>query len=217
MKKYRVLIVDDHPAIREGLKHIIDSEPDFKVVCEASSFQEAVRMISEIEIDLGLLDVSLPDGNGIELCRKIKEVLAVPVLILSMFSKIEYCTASIAAGASGYMTKESDPKLIVSGLRCIIHGGYVLDSIMIDEVQSTLLAAQDQAPSTYTKELYDSLTSREQEVLRLLAKGRNVKEIAYSLNLAQGTVENYQTTIYRKLEITSPLQLLRLAQELGLI
>jgi DNA-binding NarL/FixJ family response regulator len=216
MKQQRILLIDDHPTVREGLKHAISDESDFTIVGEAASIHTALEVLGTTDADAIILDLSLPDGDGIDLLKKIKEGKDIPVLVLSMHSNIEYVIDSINAGASGYITKASETGLILNGLRSILEGGYVFDksivSLLLEKVSSSTENFSDNSDA-----LYATLTMREQEIFRLLAEGNNVKEIAYNLDLSLGTVENYQTSIYKKLKIDSPTSLVRYAQNLGLI
>jgi DNA-binding NarL/FixJ family response regulator len=217
VKKKSILIVDDHPLVREGLKVILGRSTTFEVVGEAGAAAEGFRMAEKFKPDLVLLDISLPDGNGIELTRRIKSALPdTGILIVSMHSKIDYITEAFKAGASGYMVKESAPEGLLPALESVMKGEYYLDSPLSHPVIEKLVKSPEKN-AEITEGAYRRLTPREQEIMRMLAKDLSVKEIAERLFISVKTVENHRTNIKEKLGLKSSIELARYAARLGLI
>jgi DNA-binding NarL/FixJ family response regulator len=216
-KKKTILIIDDHPLFREGLKAIIGRDAHFDVVGEAGNGREGLRMAKELEPDLVLVDISLPDQSGIQLTREIRTLLAdTRVLIVSMHSKIDYIAEAFQAGATGYVVKESASERLIKGLEYVSRGDYFLDSSVSQQVVKRLMdsPAKDEK---ITDSAYGNLTHREQEVMRLLAEGLSRKEIGEKLFISPKTVENHRTNIMNKLDLHSTIELIRYAARLGLI
>jgi DNA-binding NarL/FixJ family response regulator len=217
IKKKSVLVVDDHPLVREGLKVIIGRSSKFEVVGEAGAAAEGFRMAEELKPDLVLLDISLPDESGIELTRRIKRTSpGARILIVSMHSKIDYITEAFKAGATGYMVKESAAERLLTALESIAAGERYLDSPVSHTVIEKLIKSPE-TDTEITNGAYASLTSREQEIMGLLAKDLSAKEIAEKLFISPKTVENHRSNIMKKLGLHSPIELARYAARLGLI
>lgn len=216
-KKKSILIIDDHPLFREGLKAIIGRDAHFDVVGEAGNGREGLRMAKNLEPDLVLVDISLPDQNGIQLTREIRTLLPdTRILIVSMHSKIDYIAEAFQAGATGYVVKESASERLIKGLEYVSRGDYFLDSSVSQQVVKRLMDSP--AKDTKIKDAaYGTLTPREQEVMRLLAEGHSRKEIGDKLFISPKTVENHRTNILNKLELHSTIELIRYAAKLGLI
>jgi DNA-binding NarL/FixJ family response regulator len=217
VKKKSILIVDDHPLVREGLKVILGRTTKFEVVGEAGTAAEGFRMAQELTPDLVSVDISLPDESGIELTRRIKSALPTAgILIVSMHSKIDYITEAFKAGATGYILKESAPEGLLSALETIAKGEYYLDSPLSHPVIEKLIKSPEKDGGN-TDGAYRSLTTREQEIMRMLAKDLSVKEIAKRLFISAKTVENHRTNIKYKLGLKSSIELARYAVRLGFI
>jgi DNA-binding NarL/FixJ family response regulator len=215
--KKTTLIVDDHPLFREGVKTLIEHNPHFTVVGEAGNGKEALAMAKALEPDLVLLDLSLPDQSGVEVTQQIRAFLPnTRVIIVSMHSKVELISKAFQAGATGYVVKESATEKLVEGLEAVSKGEYFLDSALSQKVVSKLVESSGKASKSVDAR-YESLTPREQQVLRLLVEGLSAKEIAEKLFISPKTVENHRTNIMNKLDIHSTMQLVRYAAKLGLI
>lgn len=216
-KKTRILIIDDHPLFREGIKTIINRDGRFEVLDEAGSGREGVEKACQLKPDVVLVDISLPDETGMEVTRKIRKQLpGTHIMILSMHSKIDYIVESFQAGATGYVVKESAAERLAQGVAAVASGEYFLDSSISQEVVAKLM----QSPMREAKVSdtgYGKLTAREQEIMRMLAEGTSKSAIADQLCISVKTVENHRTNIMRKLNIHNAMELVRYAAKLGLI
>jgi DNA-binding NarL/FixJ family response regulator len=215
--KKTVLIVDDHPLFREGLKSLIARNPMFEVVGEAGNCSDALLMARELKPDLAIVDISLPDKSGIEVTRELGAILPrVRIVIVSMHAKIDTITEAFRAGAAGYVVKDSATDKIVQGIEAVCKGEYFLDSALSHNVVKRLVAFPEKE-AKITDGRYNTLTSREQEVMRLLAEGLSPKEIGAKLFISSKTVENHRFSIMGKLNLHSTIELVRYAAKLGLI
>ncbi len=215
--KTRVLIIDDHPLLREGLKSIIGLDSRLKVVGEAGNAQEGIEAARKSEPDLITMDLSLPDRNGIELTSELRVFLpTTPIIIISMHSKIDHIIQAIQAGANGYLLKESASDSLLIAIETVLKGNYFLDSALSNEVAKRLLDSTD-VNIKIKDSAYGKLTPREQEVMRLLAEGVPRKSISKKLFISQKTVENHTTKILNKLSLHNTFELVRYAAKLGLI
>ena len=215
--KKSILIIDDHPLFREGLKAIIERDRKFEVVGEAGNGREGLRMVKKLKPDLVLVDISLPDQSGIQLTSEIRSLLPdTRVMIISMHSKIDYIAEAFQAGATGYVVKESASERLMNGLEYVSKGEYFLDSSVSHEVVKKLMGTPGKE-ARISDAAYGTLTPREQEVMRLLAEGLSAKEVGGKLFISPKTVENHRSNIMRKLDLHSTVELIRYAAKLGLI
>ncbi len=215
--KKTILIVDDHPLFREGLKSLIARSSKFEVVGEGGTGREALRLAKKLKPDLVVMDISLPDRSGLDVTRDLRNLLSeTRIIIVSMHSKIDHITEAFRAGATGYVVKESAADRLLQGLDIVSKGEYFLDSSLSPEVVYKLM----ESPENKTKindARYDSLTPREQQVMRLLAEGLSAKGIAERLFISPKTVENHRANIMNKLDLHSAMELVRYSARLGLI
>jgi DNA-binding NarL/FixJ family response regulator len=212
-----ILIVDDHPVFREGLKSILSRAPRCRVVAEAGDGRQALELAREIKPDLVLLDLSLPDVSGVQLIEDIRRLLPdILILVVSMHGKIDYLTAAFKAGARGYVVKESAAAKLLQAIDLVTAGEYFLDNSVSREVVQRLAAETGQA-APVSDHNYAALTPREQEILRLLAEGQSPRAIASRLCVSQKTVENHRANLMAKLNLHTTLDLVRYAARLGLV
>ena len=194
----RILVVDDHEVVRQGLVALLDRRDEFQVVAEAGSVAEAIAAAHRYEPDLVVMDVRLPDGSGIEACREIRaEFPSTRVVILTSYPDEEAVLSAIIAGASGYLLKQIRSRDLVSALESVGRGESLLDPAVTEKVLDRVRRI---ATGTYTDEMAQ-LTQQEQKILLLVAEGKTNKEIAQEVFLSDKTVKNYVSSILSKLNL----------------
>jgi DNA-binding NarL/FixJ family response regulator len=195
----RCLLVDDHEVVRVGLRAVLSAAPDVRVVAEAGTAAEAVRMAAELHPDVAVMDVRLPDGSGIEACRDIRgDWPETRVLILSAYSDEEALFSAILAGAAGYLLKQARGSEVLQAVRAVHAGGSLLDPAVTARVLQRLRAVAAPRPADPTAEL----TALDRRILDMLADGRTNREIASALFVSETTAKHYVSGILRKLEVT---------------
>ena len=215
--KKTILIVDDHPLVREGLKSILKPATGYEVVGQAANARDAIPMVQNHRPDLVLLDLSLPDKSGLELSCEIRNISpSTRIMIVSMHSKVDYIVKAFQSGATGYMTKDSATENLLVGIERVLNGEYFMDGSVSHRVVEKLIHTPDKELKI-TDTAYETLTPREQEVMVLLAEGNSAKEAAAKLFISPKTVENHRTNIMNKLDLHSTLELVRYAARLGLV
>ncbi len=213
----RVLLVDDHPLLREGLRAIIAGQAGYAVVGEAGTAAEALRLAAELTPDIILLDIALPDASGIEVIGGLARFSPRPaVLVVTMHARLDLVAECFRAGARGYVVKDSASSNLLQGLEAVTRGEQYLDNaiapqvlLRLDEYAARRSRAKDPA--------YETLTRREQQVLRLLAEGRDVARIASDLFISRKTVENHRANIFGKLGLGNLAELVHYAARMGLV
>ena len=203
-----MFLVDDHPVLRKGLVRLIDSKPGFSVCGEASTAVEAMTAIRNLTPQLVVVDIGLPGASGIELTKTIRsEFPGIPVLILSMHEEGLYATRALRAGATGYIVKQDAIDNITTALQDTLEGKRYLSPGIAQQLQSD---GEDAQPRS-SHDLVNLLTDRELEIFELIGKGRDVREIAKSLNVSPKTVETHRTNIKEKLKLKNSRQVARVA------
>lgn len=213
--KIKVLLVDDHPVFRSGLRNILIAENDYLIIGEASTGREAVLLMKDLEPDIIIMDVSMPDMDGIEATREIlKFNNKTKVLILTMYSDEAYLKEGLAAGASGYVLKRAVDTELVAAIKTVISGeNYIYPTLI-----PSLYKNKWQQVDDYSKEHeVDILSQREKEVLKFIALGYTQKEIAESLSVSIKTVETYKTRIMEKIGAEKRSMLVRFALKHGIL
>jgi DNA-binding NarL/FixJ family response regulator len=212
-----ILIVDDHPFFREGLKSLLARHPGFEVVGEADTGEMAFRKAKELNPDLVLMDISLPDGSGLDVTHAIRTSLPeTQVVILSMHSKVDFISKAFRAGAKGYVVKESATERVVECLEAVSRGQHFMDPSLHHKVVDDVMKSRERE-AKMTDVGYNALTPREQEVMRLLAQGLSTKEISDKLFISRKTVDNHRSNVMRKLDLHTTVELVRYAAKFGLI
>ena len=208
----RVLAVDDQVLFRSGLGRLLNQDPRVEVIGGASDGEEALRLIPTLRPDVVLMDIKMPNLDGVEATRRIaREYPDVKVLILTTFDADRYVIQALQAGASGYVLKDSHPDSIVASVLSVMSGGRVMAGPVANRVLDML------AGTASPKEFYDGLTAREVEILRLLAAGVVNKQIAERLKISEKTVRNHVSNMYEKLEIRDRAQAVLYAVRKGLV
>lgn len=206
--KRRVFLVDDHPIVRQGLVQLVDNEPDLTVCGQGEDAYRSLAAIRAAKPDLVLLDVSIKDGDGLELLKEIKAFdPAMSVLMLSMHDEALYTERALRAGASGYIMKQEAPQVLLAAIRKVLSGQVYVS----DKMSATMLRRMVGGKRGVSELPMDRLTDRELEVFRMIGSGLTVKEIAQKLILSVKTVEAHREHIKEKLNLKSSAELLRFA------
>lgn len=210
MSKIRVLLTDDHTLFRQGIRTLLSAETDMEVVGEASNGADAVERCPEVRPDVVLMDVGMPGMSSFEATRQIKKLRPeAKILFLTMYDDEDYLVEGMEVGASGYVLKDSPAPQLVSAIRDVHRGGSYLSPRMLSQLVDDFRTRM-RSNGTHTPR-FANLTVREREVLKLLAEGNSVKEIAGDLNLSVKTVEAHKFNLMRKLDIHNKAQLVQYA------
>jgi DNA-binding NarL/FixJ family response regulator len=216
MESIRVLIADDHPFFRDGLKVLLDATPDTVLVGEATTGDEAVALASEIEPDVILMDLKMPGMNGIEATRRVTAALPhVGILVVTMFEDDDSVFAAMRAGARGYLLKGAGRDEMLAAIRAVARGEAIFGPAIAQRLMQYFAAVPRGGPHVPAGAFPD-LTERERQILALIAAGRSNPEIAEALFLTGKTVRNYVSNIFAKLQVTDRAQAIILAREAGL-
>jgi len=206
--KTRILLVDDHGVVREGLRSLIEKQPDMEVVGEAENGRKAVELVRELQPDVVITDITMPNLNGVGATQQIvREFPQVKVLALSIHSNRAFVADMLKAGASGYVLKECTFDDLVEAVHAVASGGTYLSSKVAGVVVSDYVKRLSQTPASPL----DAITEREREVLQLVGEGRNTKQIARVLHISSKTVEANRRKIMEKLDAHSVADLVKIA------
>jgi len=219
MKKYEVVLVDDHPLIRDGLRDAINAQHDMLVVGEAENGTQAMQVVQQLKPCAVVLDIALPDFNGLEIAAQIHQFSEsikqeIHVIMLSVFLKESLVFQALQNGAHGYIVKSASSPEIVHAIRHVCNGRYYLSP----EVSSNIIPEYLKAHHSGKPENpYNTLTRREQQIFRLIAEGHSNKEIADFLSISYKTVERHRANIMEKLDLHSYRELIKFAIEIGIV
>lgn len=218
MNRVRILLVDDQPLFRAGLKVVLAAQPDFEVVGEAGNGFEAVQCAAALHPDVVLMDLRMPELNGVQATRRIRHNHpAAQVLVLTTFDDDEDVFEALRAGALGYLLKDAPPEQLHEAVRAARRGESFLQPAIAAKVVAEFNRLSDLRPPASRPKLTEPLSPREREVLRALATGKSNKEIGALLNLAEGTVKNHLSNIFGKLGVLDRTQAALTAREMGLL
>ena len=216
MKLIKVLLADDHALFREGLRNILDDQEDIQVVAEAEDGLEAVKLLSQLEVDIVLMDINMPVIDGVEATRRVLAAHEdVGIIILTMYPQDEYAFEALKAGAKAYLLKDTRSKKVLEAIRAV-HAG---QAVISPEMTSRLLNEYRQL-STQTEQQepqYQTLTVQERKILTLVASGASNKEIAGELSLSERTIKNYVSIIFQKLQVNNRTEAAIRAMRDGLV
>jgi two-component system response regulator NreC len=215
MKLIRILLADDHTVMRRGLRLLLESQPEFNVVAEAADGRQAVEQAETTQPDVAVVDIAMPNLSGIEAAQRISAALPhVAIVILSMHSDEGYVLRALKAGARGYLLKDAAEGDLIEAIKAVHEGRTFFSS----EITKTLVADHVQEIRTRgAEDSYDLLTSREREILQLLAERKSNKEIAFALNLSPYTIETHRRNLQEKLNLHSLAELILYAVRKGII
>ncbi len=206
-----VLVADDHALIREGLKKILNAEPDLKVVGEANNVVELLEQMKRLAVNIVLLDISMPGESGLDALKELRQKYPhVPVLILSIHPEQRFAVRALKAGASGYIMKQSAVEELVQAIRKVVSGGKYVSASLAEQLAIELDHEIGKPP-------HETLSDREFQVMRLIAAGKKSSEIAAELSVTLSTVNTYRSRILEKMKMQSNVDLTRYAIENGLI
>jgi len=206
-----VLIADDHALIREGLKKILNGEPDMTVVGEASNVAELFKSLEQLAVNIILLDITMPGESGLDALKELKQKYPhLPVLILSFHPEHRFAVRALKAGAAGYLTKESAADEVVQAIRKVVGGGKYVSAALAEELATELDPGSGKLP-------HETLSDREFQVMRLIADGKKSSEIAGELAVSVNTINTYRMRIFEKMKMQSNVELSRYAVDHGLI
>jgi len=207
--KYRVLIVDDHPLVRSGLSAIIQSEPDLQVCCEAESVSEALQVIDRLTPDVAIIDLSLKEGDGLDLIKRLKQRNpGLKMLVCSVYDETLFARRAITAGALGYISKKEATHRIIEAIRKVLRGEYFVSDKIVQQTLSDLAIQSD--PS---RDLLAALSDRELQVYRMIGSGIGNAQISQELHISVKTVEHHKETIKKKLNLGTAKDLTRHAMQ----
>ncbi|HEY8324104.1 MAG TPA: response regulator transcription factor [Ktedonobacterales bacterium] len=214
-KLIRVLLADDHTILRAGLRMMLDAQPDIEVVGEASDGRQALAEAQRLQPDVVLMDITMPEMNGIEATRQVKRALdSTRVLILTMHENEEYLFQVLRAGASGYILKEAASTELISAIRIVCAGRFYMSpsaqSMMVGDYLQRVRSGEE-------RDSYSALTEREREILKLVAEGHTNNQIAERLFISPKTVDTHRTHIMDKLNLHSRAELVKYAMRRGLL
>jgi DNA-binding NarL/FixJ family response regulator len=210
--KGRVLIVDDHPIVRQGISQLINREADFEVCCEAGDAEQALQALKCCDdcspLDIAIIDMSLPGVSGIELIKAIHaDYPGMPVLVMSMHDESLYAERALRAGARGYIMKQEATEKVITALRHIMHGEIYVSDKMRSIILQRIVASPPETPSSPVS----CLSDKELEVLRLIGKGLRTSDISVELSRSVKTIEAHRANIKEKLKLSNSTELIRFA------
>ena len=212
MEEIKILIVDDHPVVREGIGSMLKREPDFKIVGEASNGLEAIEKVRELIPDVVLMDLRMPELDGVEAITRIRaEKPEVKFIILTTYSDDEYIFKGLAAGARAYLLKDAPRDQLFKAIRAVSQGESLIQPVVASRVLDKLAELSKKSPSSET------LSEREIEVLGLMAKGASNKDIGDQLSITQSTVKTHITSIFQKLNVATRTEAVTTALRRGII
>jgi len=207
----KILIADDHPLIREGLKKILRDEIDFRVVGEAKNGREVLSFVAENDLSIVLMDLSMPELSGLDVLKELrKHRPKLPVLILSMHPEDRFGVRALRAGALGYMTKESAPLELVNAIRRIINGGKYITPSLAEKLADEIVIDSNQPP-------HKTLSDREYQLFCMIAEGKSMKDISERLSLSLNTINSYRTRVLEKMNMKTNIELTHYAISNGLV
>jgi len=215
MKKVKIMVVDDHEMIAEGVKKILDKNPKYRIVAKASNGREAIKLAQKHRPEIVIIDISMPELNGIEATLEIRKLFPdIKILIYTMHSDTAYISRVMTAGAAGYVVKSDPIEELLVAIDSINNGELYLSKIASDQIQREKAG---EAIIVESGDELDKLSPRERQVMELLAEGLSTKEISLGLNIAHSTVQSHKFKIFKKLNVDRVADLFKIAVKHNLI
>lgn len=207
----KILVADDHPIVRQGLKQILSEYPDMIVADEAGNGKDVLTKVAKKDFDIVLLDISMPGRNGLDILKELKtKKPKLPVLVLSIYPEDQYAVRVLKLGAAGYLTKESVPEELVAAIRKVARGRKYVSNSLAEKLASDLEINAE-------KPLHENLSDREYQVMFMIASGKRLKEISEELSLSIKTISTYRSRIMDKMQMRNNAELIRYALQNGLV
>ncbi|GAB4420392.1 MAG: response regulator transcription factor [Anaerolineae bacterium] len=211
MAKTSIMLVDDHPLFRQGLRRVLEAEEDLEVIMEVADGEEGLRLAKQLLPHVVIMDINLPHMNGLQATRELKQAAPeVAVIMLTAYHDDEQIFHAVRAGAAAYFPKDITPRRLVEAIRQVSKGNYVVDDEVLNkpEVATWLLQQFDKVAYVdgMPNEMFAPLSPREMEILQHIARGQSNKEVAYALGISRQTVKNHMTSILRKLAVNDRTQ-----------
>jgi DNA-binding NarL/FixJ family response regulator len=211
MAKTSIMLVDDHPLFRQGLRRVLEAEEDLEVIMEVADGEEGLRLAKQLLPNVVIMDINLPHMNGLQATRELKQAAPeVAVIMLTAYHDDEQIFHAVRAGAAAYFPKDITPRRLVEAIRQVGKGNYVVDDEVLNkpEVATWLLQQFDKVAYVdgMPNEMFAPLSPREMEILQHIARGQSNKEVAYALGISRQTVKNHMTSILRKLAVNDRTQ-----------
>jgi DNA-binding NarL/FixJ family response regulator len=211
MTKTSIMLVDDHPLFRQGLRRVLEAEEDLEVIMEVADGEEGLRLAKQLLPNVVIMDINLPHMNGLQATRELKQAAPeVAVIMLTAYHDDEQIFHAVRAGAAAYFPKDITPRRLVEAIRQVSRGNYVVDDEVLNkpEVATWLLQQFDKVAYVdgMPNEMFAPLSPREMEILQHIARGQSNKEVAYALGISRQTVKNHMTSILRKLAVNDRTQ-----------
>jgi RNA polymerase sigma factor (sigma-70 family) len=211
MHKITVMLVDDHPVFRQGLRRVLEGEDDIEVIAEVDDGEDALQMAKGLAPDVLLLDINLPGMNGLQVARALRDtLLEISIIMLTAYHDDQQVFHAIRAGASAYFPKDVSPRRLLEAIRLVHQGSYVVEDRVLEKPQVGEWLLEQFEHTEEVGDEYGSLllplSPREMEILQHIAQGKSNKEIAYELGISRQTVKNHMTSILRKLAVNDRTQ-----------
>jgi len=211
MGKLRVMLVEDHPLFRQGLRRAVEAEPDMEVISEVGDGSEALEQAKQLQPDVVITDINLPGMNGIQMSRALKSAkLDTAIIVLSAYDDDEQVFHAMRVGAAAFFPKDVNPQRLVEAIRQVAEGDYVVEDEVLEKPEVATWILKHFAEVAYVdgvpNEMFGPLSPREMEILEQITMGRSNKEIAYHLGISRQTVKNHMTSILRKLSVNDRTQ-----------
>ena len=206
----KILVADDHPIVRQGLKQILSEYPDMTVADEAGTGKDVLVKVGKKDFDIVLLDISMPGRNGLDILKELKaKKPKLPVLVLSIYPEDQYAVRVLKLGAAGYLTKESVPEELVAAIRKVARGRKYVSNSLAEKLATDLEINSEKSP-------HENLSDREYQVMSMIASGKRLKEVAEELSLSIKTISTYRSRIMEKMNMRNNAELIRYALQNGL-